>query len=319
MSGKNTLEEFQDSFQGGNKLIEAAFKAYEADETKENQNKVLEAIRARMRQAGHFMVSVIALQDGKGFVPITGDTPDGKTLVPVFTSNEEYKKGEPLRVISNPIHTILQMLLKMDADGLAINPWGNSFLLTREMAEQILQEDARAEDTVPDVEITRELLEDGSFLKKALEICNRNETPLNMLKLMKILRDSYVWIPCSAILSDTDPETMKKLAKEVRESGKPDSPAGKTLSNQDNVIIIPDILKGGGESFLPVFTSADEKGEHGKALSRVQRHFLEATKLARSCEKDISGIVINAFTERFVIPVTVFDTIAALESNIENK
>ncbi len=52
---------------------------------------------------------------------------------------------------------------------------------------------------MPDVPITAELLEDGSFLKRAIEICSRNRTSLNLLQLARILRDSTVWIPCTAI------------------------------------------------------------------------------------------------------------------------
>ena len=47
--------------------------------------------------------------------------------------------------------------------------------------------------------ITPELLEDGTFLKRATEICNRNRTQLNLIKLARILRDSWVWVPCTAI------------------------------------------------------------------------------------------------------------------------
>lgn len=71
----------------------------------------------------------------------------------------------------------------------------------------IYEADGGIEYTVPDEPITEELLEDGSFLKKAIEICNRNRTQLNLIKLTRILRDSYVWVPCNMIMSDEDYET----------------------------------------------------------------------------------------------------------------
>ena len=66
--------------------------------------------------------------------------------------------------------------------------------------------------------------------------------------------------------------------------------------------MVPDILQNGDEFFFPVFTTAEEMGEYGNNFSNIQRHFLEAANLARNNEKNVAGIVINAFSEPFVIP-----------------
>ena len=68
------------------------------------------------------------------------------------------------------------------------------------------------EYTVPDDPITPELLEGGKFLKCAIEICNRNRTQMNMIKLLRILRSSMIWIPCNAVMSDADNAAMEKNA-----------------------------------------------------------------------------------------------------------
>ena len=67
-------------------------------------------------------------------------------------------------------------------------------MLAKELIQMIFKADGDVEYTVPDDALTVDLLEDGSYLKKAIEICNRNRTQMNMLKLMKILRDSWVWV-----------------------------------------------------------------------------------------------------------------------------
>ena len=107
----------------------------------------------------------------------------------------------------------------------------------------IIKADGDVEYPVPDDIITPELLEGGSFLKRAIGICNRNRTRLNMIKLMKNLRDSLIWIPCSAVMSDADYAALEK----------------------------------------------------------------------------VRGIVINAFSEPFVIPVELFDLIAEMPSSFEMK
>lgn len=57
-------------------------------------------------------------------------------------------------------------------------------------------------------------------------------------------------------------------------------------------------------------------GEYGEVFSTVQKHILKAANLARNNEHDVKGIVINAFSEAFVVPREMFDVIADMESNV---
>ena len=89
-----------------------------------------------------------------------------------------------------------------------------------------------------------------------------------------------------------------------------------TLKNQDDIRLIPDILQNGADFFFPVFTTAEEMGEYGRHFSKIQKHFLEAANLARNNERDVAGIVINAFSEPFVVPKEMFDVIARMKSSL---
>ena len=77
-------------------------------------------------------------------------------------------------------------------------------------------------------------------------------------------------------------------------------------------------LQNGDEFFFPVFSTAEDMGKYGESFSKVQRHFLEAVNLARNNKKKVTGIVINAFTEPFVMPMELLDIIAEMDSAIEN-
>lgn len=190
-------------------------------------------------------------------------------------------------------------------------------MLTKEMADRIFKADGDVEYTVPDVQVTQELLAGGAFLKRVIGICNRNRTQLNLLKLLKILRDSWIWVPCNAIMSDADYEAWTKIIMEAQEKGDLNSLIGLEVSNQDDIRMVPDILQNGDAFYFPVFTSEEEMGEYGDNFSKLEKHFLEAANLARNNEKDVAGIVINAFTEPFVIPKEMFDIIAGMDSSIE--
>ena len=309
---------FHDPFLAGNELIEEAIDRFYMDSCKKNLVGVLEAIRQRMHADGHFMFPVVSSDDGKSFAFRTVQMKDGKEWVAAFTSPAEHEKGEPSEIVSNFIDIMLKEALTSDHSGFIINPWGKSFMLAKELIQMIFKADGDVEYTVPDDALTVDLLEDGSFLKKAIEICNRNRTQMNMLKLMKILRDSWVWVPCNAVMSETDNDAVLKMIQEAEENGGLDKLVGKTITNQDQIRMVPDILQNGDEFFFPVFSTAEDMGKYGASFSKVQRHFLEAVNLARNNEKKVTGIVINAFTEPFVMPMELLDIIAEMDSAIEN-
>ena len=236
-----------------------------------------------------------------------------------FTSHEECEKGEAGRVVSNFIDSSLKSCLETEAAGIIINPWGKSFFLTKELIEIIIEADGDVEYSVPDDPITAEMLEDGSFLKRAIGICNRNRTQLNLIKLARILRDSWVWVPCTAVMSDADYEQWTKLVMDAQQKGDLSSIVGQEITSQDNIRMVPDILQKGDKYFFPVFTTAEEMGEYGKNFSKIERHFLEAANLARNNEKNVTGIVINAFTEPFIIPKEMFEIIAGMDSSFDQE
>ena len=63
----------------------------------------------------------------------------------------------------------------------------------------------------------------------------------------------------------------------------------------------------------------DSMGEYGEVFSKVAEHFLEAINLAKHNEKNVSGIVINAFSEPFVVSMEMLDIIADMESSITGE
>ena len=313
-------EEFRNSFLDGNELIEEAIANFYKENNQETFINILETIRHRMHADGHFIFPVLTDEnDPERFAFCTIQSNDGKVWQAAFTSQEEFEKGEKATVISYFIDSALKSCLDTNNAGIIINPWGQAFLLEKGLIEDIFRVDGDTEYSVPDDQITAELLEDGSFLKKATEICNRNSTQLNMIKLLRILRDSYVWVPCNAILSDADYAMIEKMAKDAESGEGLDSLKGQQFTTMDNVRLVPDILQNGDAFFFPVFTSAEEMGEYGDHFSKVEKHFLETIVLARNNEKDVTGIVINAFSEPFVVNKELFELIEGMESSLSAK
>ena len=145
----------------GNVLIEDAIARYYEASTQQNLIGVLDAILQRSRAGGHFLIPVIPPQAMLDMIDIEhvkiGDTVtsqeelhfklhhiqtnDGKMWLVAFTSDEEYRKGEAASVIDNFIGSMLEGCADMSDEGIIINPWGQSFLLTKDLIKLIIQAD----------------------------------------------------------------------------------------------------------------------------------------------------------------------------------
>lgn len=273
-----------------------------------------------MHADGQFIVPVITNEEDRSqFAFRSIQTKDGKRWYAVFTSQAEFEKGESSQMIFHFIDSMLKACVDTEAEGCIINPWGQSFMLSKVLVEMIFKADGDVEYSVPNDKITEELLEGGTFLKRATEICNRNRTKLNFIKLATILRDSWVWVPCNAIMSDADYKTFEKMVMATKDGERLDSLVGNNFVAHGETRMVPDILQNGDDFFFPVFTSHKEMGEYGEQFSKMERHFVEAMILARNNEKHVKGIVINAFSEPFVVPREMFDIIAGMDSSIEPK
>lgn len=156
--GREDSSSYDDGL-AGNIGIENAIEQYYANQSKETVIGVLEAIRQRMHEDGCFMVPMILPQAAIDMIDIehvrVGDTvpspeelhfklhhletQDGQQWLVAFTSHEEYEKGESASTIINGIEDMLKGCKDMSEAGIIINPWGNSFLLTKELIHLILK------------------------------------------------------------------------------------------------------------------------------------------------------------------------------------
>lgn len=172
-------------------------------------------------------------------------------------------------------------------------------------------------DMNPSQILKPEDLEDGSMLKAAITDFNAERSEQGLIQVLEILRDSLVWIPCNAVLNEVDQKAFTDLIDKA--DGDLDSLKGIELSNKENIRMIPDILQNGDNFFFPAFTTTEDMGEYGQNFSKVQKHFLEVIALARNNEKNVSGIVINAFTEPWVLDKALFEVVKKMKTRLVQK
>lgn len=169
-------------------------------------------------------------------------------------------------------------------------------------------------DMNPSAAITAEDLEDGSMLEAAIHAFHQEQTEENLLDILEILRDSYVWIPCTAVMSERDQLSFIKMLEE-----KGESIIGENLETEDETRLIPDVLQSGDSFLFPVFSTVDAMGEYGDDFSKMQQPFLEAISLAEHNKRDIEGIIVNAFTEPFALHKELWNVVKNMKSRIENN
>ena len=159
-------------------------------------------------------------------------------------------------------------------------------------------------------------LEDGTVLKGAVADFLKDKNDDTFGFVLAILRSSKVLVPCEVELSEEAQAILEQLKKEGKDL---DSLAGEKKDQFDaGISFIPSILVNDGHKFFPVFSSKDEMDEHFKDASAMNTPFMHALEMAANGE-GIEGIVLNAFTQGFVVEKDLFETISKLSPIVEDK
>lgn len=154
--------------------------------------------------------------------------------------------------------------------------------------------------------VKRETLENGKVLEILIERFIQDRTENNLFPILGCLRDSFVWIPGTVVMNKEDEEKFKNARK------------GDTVTTDFDMKFEPDILQNGDEKFYPVFSSVEAMGEYGNRFSKIQKHFFEAMSYAMGKEETV-GIVVNAFSNDFIVPKEWFESISNLPTQIEEE
>ncbi len=160
-------------------------------------------------------------------------------------------------------------------------------------------------------ELSQADLEDGSFLKQCLrEFHDDTDNKELFGVILAVLRSCEVVVPCDIQLSEEAAALMDKLQKDGKNLD--DLPEEEQEKFNDGTNFLPMILESDGHKFLPVFGNEDEIGDHAEDAARVHMPFLHAMEMASDGD-DIEGIVVNPYTENFIVNKELFDTIRNMD------
>lgn len=155
------------------------------------------------------------------------------------------------------------------------------------------------------------------MIKEAITKLKEEMNEDNFFELLFTLAQSEIIIPCNAIFSDEDMEQVKKMLEESKND--PDSIINSTFTTKNVVRMVPDILQNGDDFYFPVFTSEEELGEYGDNFSKVSHSFMTAVSYFKKSEQKLAGIVINAFTDPFVVNDNMIAVIEKINHEIHEN
>ena len=148
--------------------------------------------------------------------------------------------------------------------------------------------------------VKRETLEGGNVLRALVAQFNNDRTEQNLFALLCCLRDSFIWIPCNAVISNEDAEQFLNAQK------------GDVIQSMNDIKMEPEL-------FFPIFSNCEQMGEdYGGRFSKVEKHTFEAMNMAMARE-NVVGLVLDAFTQPFVIKKDLFEIIGKLPTNIDEE
>ncbi|MDO4501536.1 MAG: SseB family protein [Erysipelotrichaceae bacterium] len=153
---------------------------------------------------------------------------------------------------------------------------------------------------------------DVDMLETVITRFVNDRTQQNYFDLLDVLKDSYIWVPCTAVMSEADQRRFMELLDNN------DDITGLEFVAQDETRLIPDILQSGDDYFFPIFSSVEAMGEYGENFSHIERSFMEAINLARNNNKKPVAIVLNAFTNPIEISMELCNIVEkmVLENNL---
>lgn len=183
-----------------------------------------------------------------------------------------------------------------------------AFFAREEQGKTVCLADLDEENRV----VNWEDIKDGIMLEMAVQRFSADSSRKNLVLLLAILKNSTVWIPCKAILSERDQQRFNEYGTKLLEE-QMTTDDSKSFTTYDEIRLVPDILMNENKRYLPVFATKDVMGQYGNGFSKMEMSMLDAVSMARSHEVD--GILLNAFTENMVLGKEGWDILEKIASN----
>lgn len=207
-------------------------------------------------------------------------------------------------------HVLIGKLLNQPYQDFGVNEGDTiSFYVHEESENKII---CVADFTNQDLSSTD--LKDGTILKGAVTDFLKDSNDDTFGFVLAILRSSKVLVPCDIELSEEAEAILKQLEKEGKELK---SLTGELRDRFDaGLSFSPALLVNEDHKFFPVFSGKEEMDDHFEDGSVMNIPFIRVLEMAADNE-EIEGIVLNAFTQPFVVEKDIFEAVSKIEPLVD--
>ncbi len=190
--------------------------------------------------------------------------------------------------------------------------------------EDALRQVRYSADLTPPGTWLRADLEDGKLVCDAISDYHTDGSVENLDKVLRLLRDSQVWVPYMPV----DPDAAARFSREEDPLGilgtkyRGENDAGDqaaSFTEKKKQISVPDLLQAadGSALYFPVFTRTEIMGDYlVEEYDKKRMPFLEAVTLAKESPRGISGVLVNPFSETFFADARIFPMLLSMPTSI---
>ena len=152
------------------------------------------------------------------------------------------------------------------------------------------------------MKIMDDVFDNGGVLRSLIDVFNNKKDMDSIMMVFQCLRDSYVYVPCTVMIGGV---AMNCLFEDDE------------FDSDLEVVIKPDFLStDDGVKYFPVFSCSEMIPlEINAELCAIRKHFLDVIDWVE-CIRGVDHIVVDAFTNAFVVKDSVYNIIKSLPSVI---
>ena len=268
--------------------------AFSDHRDQEHLNRIFSAMEDLIVKAGGLLLAADPAGEKEGQQQITLrflKTEEGKSYAAVFTNEEEKRsdeEGKEGNAVLLPAGEVLQIVANHPtADGLIINPFGNSFIMVKE-AIQALQNKMRTDQV-------EEKLKGSMGIEQAISLYFEEQKKYREEEMPEEERRSGIEKVLQGFL-----QGMERNAQLLVAIVPPDKKEGETLEGQ---VHFNHLSTTDGRDAIAVFTSGEEVRKNKEATAAIALPIVEVLKAAVHISEQgkLDGIILNPWSQSFFL------------------
>lgn len=295
--------------------ISEEIEIFKKDRDPKQLSKVFQTISAELRKGTGMLMAASPIGNTDGAVRISMNllnTQDGKSYAVAFTSEKEQAKGKERGQLTTaivlPIRNILEAVLQNEKiTGLAIDPWGENFILVRDAMQALLNEDRQNH--------LEEKMQENGEIEKAVGKYYEEMEKAKAEDLPEEEREPRLRQQLQGVLA----AVLNGMSKKAQVLVAVTKPEGEEKPQSDK-LFLNRLKTSDGKTVLAVFTRGEEIKKGQNETGAIAMSLSDILHQGQQLGKDagLDGILLNPWGQRFLFNQGLIEWILKAEDMEKN-